>query len=115
MVYRMDSDRPAEQTARSGPQHGLRPLQADGCFFQYGVPLSRSPFGHVDQSIGKNTAADNTEMIPPNMIIKDHIEKLPIDRVKLLPIEPEELGLIGSLPSSNTDSPARYRGRGPRG
>ncbi|MFU8764624.1 MAG: MBL fold metallo-hydrolase, partial [Haliea sp.] len=26
-------------------------------FFQYGVLLPRSPFGHVDQSIGKNTAA----------------------------------------------------------
>jgi alkyl sulfatase BDS1-like metallo-beta-lactamase superfamily hydrolase len=28
-------------------------------FFQYGVLLPRSPFGHVDQSIGKNTAAGN--------------------------------------------------------
>ena len=25
-------------------------------YFQYGVLLPRSPFGHVDQSIGKNTA-----------------------------------------------------------
>ena len=33
-------------------------------FFQYGVLLPRSPFGHVDQSIGKNTAAGNTGLIP---------------------------------------------------
>ena len=26
-------------------------------FFQYGLLLPRSPFGHVDQAIGKNTAA----------------------------------------------------------
>ena len=28
-------------------------------FFQYGVLLPRSPFGHVDQAIGKNTAKGN--------------------------------------------------------
>jgi len=26
-------------------------------FFQYGLLLPRSPFGHMDQSISKNTAA----------------------------------------------------------
>jgi alkyl sulfatase BDS1-like metallo-beta-lactamase superfamily hydrolase len=53
-------------------------------FFQYGVLLPRSPFGHVDQSIGKNTAAGNLGLIPPNVIIKDDIEELTVDGVKMV-------------------------------
>ena len=53
-------------------------------FFQYGVLLPRSPFGHVDQSIGKNTAAGNLGLIPPTVIIKDDIEKLTVDGVRMI-------------------------------
>jgi len=53
-------------------------------FFQYGVLLPRSPFGHVDQSIGKNTAAGNLGLIPPNVIIKDDIEEMTVDGVKMV-------------------------------
>lgn len=53
-------------------------------FFQYGVLLPRSPFGHVDQSIGKNTAAGNLGLIPPNVIIKGDIEELTVDGVKMV-------------------------------
>lgn len=53
-------------------------------FFQYGVLLPRSPFGHVDQSIGKNTAAGNLGLIPPNVIIKDDIEEMSVDGVKMV-------------------------------
>jgi alkyl sulfatase BDS1-like metallo-beta-lactamase superfamily hydrolase len=53
-------------------------------FFQYGVLLPRSPFGHVDQSIGKNTAAGNFGLIPPNVVIKDDIEEMTIDGVKMV-------------------------------
>jgi alkyl sulfatase BDS1-like metallo-beta-lactamase superfamily hydrolase len=53
-------------------------------FFQYGVLLPRNPFGHVDQSIGKNVAAGNTGLIPPNLIIRDDIEELTIDGVKMV-------------------------------
>ncbi|MEA1889195.1 MAG: alkyl sulfatase dimerization domain-containing protein [Pseudomonadota bacterium] len=53
-------------------------------FFQYGVLLPRSPYGHVDQSIGKNTAAGNLGLIPPNVIIKDNIEELTVDGVKMI-------------------------------
>ena len=35
-------------------------------FYQYGVLLPASPYGHVDQSIGKGTAAGNLGLIPPN-------------------------------------------------
>ncbi|MGF1680038.1 alkyl/aryl-sulfatase [Photobacterium minamisatsumaniensis] len=53
-------------------------------FFQYGVLLPRSPFGHVDQSIGKNTAAGTTGLVPPTMYIKDDIEEHTIDGVKMV-------------------------------
>jgi alkyl sulfatase BDS1-like metallo-beta-lactamase superfamily hydrolase len=53
-------------------------------FFQYGVLLPRSPFGHVDQSIGKNTAAGNLGLIEPNVIIKEDIEDLTVDGVKMV-------------------------------
>ncbi|MCV2878019.1 MBL fold metallo-hydrolase [Sedimentimonas flavescens] len=52
-------------------------------FYQYGVLLPRSPYGHVDQSIGKNTAAGNLGLIPPNVIIKDDYEDLTVDGVRM--------------------------------
>ena len=53
-------------------------------FYQYGVLLPAGPFGHVDQSIGKNTAAGNLGLIEPNVIIKDYIEELTVDGVKMV-------------------------------
>jgi len=53
-------------------------------FFQYGVLLPRSPFGHVDQSIGKNTAAGNLGLIPPNVIVAKDIEEMTVDGVKMV-------------------------------
>jgi alkyl sulfatase BDS1-like metallo-beta-lactamase superfamily hydrolase len=53
-------------------------------FFQYGVLLPSSPFGHVDQSIGKNVAAGNLGLIEPNVIIKDSIEELTVDGIKMV-------------------------------
>ena len=53
-------------------------------FYQYGVLLPRSPYGHVDQSIGKNTAAGNLGLIPPNVIIKDDFETMSVDGVTMV-------------------------------
>lgn len=53
-------------------------------FFQYGVLLKKSPFGHVDQSIGKNTAAGNLGLIPPNVIIKDNFKEMTVDGIKMI-------------------------------
>jgi alkyl sulfatase BDS1-like metallo-beta-lactamase superfamily hydrolase len=53
-------------------------------FYQYGVLLPRGPFGHVDQSIGKNTAAGNLGLIAPNVVIEKDIEELTIDGVKMV-------------------------------
>ena len=51
---------------------------------QYGTLLARSPFGHVDQSIGKNVAHGNTGLIPPNVLIRKDFEDLTIDGVKMV-------------------------------
>lgn len=53
-------------------------------FYQYGVLLPRSPFGHVDQSIGKNTAAGNLGLIPPTVIIEDDFEDMTVDGIKMI-------------------------------
>lgn len=53
-------------------------------FFQYGVLLPRSPFGHVDQAIGKNAAAGNLGLIKPNVIIEKDIEDMTVDGLKMV-------------------------------
>lgn len=53
-------------------------------FYQYGVLLPRDPYGHVDQSIGKNTAAGNLGLIKPNIDIEKDIEELTVDGVKMV-------------------------------
>ena len=53
-------------------------------FFQYGVLLPRSAFGHVDQSIGKNVAAGNLGLIPPTIVIKKDFEELTVDGVRMI-------------------------------
>jgi len=53
-------------------------------FFQYGVLLPRSPYGHVDQSIGKNTAAGNLGLIAPNVTIDKDFVDMTIDGVKMV-------------------------------
>jgi len=53
-------------------------------FYQYGLLLPRSPFGHVDQAIGKNTAAGNTGLIEPNRYISKDFEDVTIDGVKMV-------------------------------
>jgi alkyl sulfatase BDS1-like metallo-beta-lactamase superfamily hydrolase len=45
--------------------------------------LPRSSFGHAEQSIGKNTAAGNLGLIPPNVIIEKHFEMLTVDGVRM--------------------------------
>ena len=53
-------------------------------FYQYGVLLPRNPYGHVDQSIGKNTAAGNLGLIAPNVIISGDTETLTVDGVPMV-------------------------------
>ena len=53
-------------------------------FYQYGSLLDRSPFGHVDQAIGKAVAAGSAGLIPPTIDIVDDIEELTIDGVRMV-------------------------------
>ncbi len=53
-------------------------------FYQYGVLLPRSPFGHVDQSIGKNVASGNLGLIPPNVTVEKEFEEMTVDGVQMV-------------------------------
>ena len=53
-------------------------------FYQYGTLLDRSPFGHVDQAIGKGVAAGATGLIPPTIDIVQDIEEHTIDGVRMV-------------------------------
>ncbi len=52
--------------------------------WQYAVLLQRNPHGHVDQAIGKNIAAGNSGLIPPNRVIGKNIEEITLDGVKMV-------------------------------
>jgi alkyl sulfatase BDS1-like metallo-beta-lactamase superfamily hydrolase len=53
-------------------------------FFQYGVLLPASPFGHVDQALSKNVAAGNTGLIAPTRLVEKPIEELTVDGVRMI-------------------------------
>ncbi len=53
-------------------------------FFQYGVLTPASPFGHVDQSIGKNVAAGSLGLIAPTMSITKPMEEVTIDGLRMV-------------------------------
>lgn len=53
-------------------------------FYQYGALLDRSPFGHVDQAIGKGVAAGSSGLIPPTIEIVADIEEHTVDGVRMV-------------------------------
>lgn len=53
-------------------------------FFQYGVLTPANPYGHVDQSIGKNVAAGTMSLIPPTLIVTEDIEEHVVDGVRMV-------------------------------
>ncbi len=53
-------------------------------FYQYGVLLPASPFGHSGQGLAQNVAAGNTGLIAPTKIIEDDIEEMVVDGVKMI-------------------------------
>ena len=52
--------------------------------YQYATLLQRNPFGHVDQSLGKNVAHGTVGLIPPNRLIGKNIEEITLDGVKMV-------------------------------
>lgn len=53
-------------------------------FYQYGALLPASPYGHVDQSIGKNISRGDIGLIAPNVTITDDFQKLTVDGVRMV-------------------------------
>jgi len=51
---------------------------------QYATLLQRNPFGHVDQSIGKNVARGAVGLIAPNRLITKDVEEITLDGVKMV-------------------------------
>jgi alkyl sulfatase BDS1-like metallo-beta-lactamase superfamily hydrolase len=53
-------------------------------FYQYGILLPASPYGHAGQGLGQNADNGATELIPPTKIIEDHIEYVTVDGVSMV-------------------------------
>ena len=53
-------------------------------FFQYGVLLPASPFGHAGQGLMQNVAAGNLGLLPPTRVIEDPIEEFEVDGVRMI-------------------------------
>jgi alkyl sulfatase BDS1-like metallo-beta-lactamase superfamily hydrolase len=53
-------------------------------FYQYGVLLPASPFGHVGQGLAQTVAAGNAGLIAPTRIVEKDIEELSIDGVTMV-------------------------------
>src|SRR5262245_53009377 len=52
--------------------------------WQYAVLLQRSPFGHVDQAIGKNAANGSIGLIVPNRLVTKDFEEITLDGVQMV-------------------------------
>ena len=53
-------------------------------FYQYGLLLPRSPFGYVSQGLGQGTSAGSVGLIAPTREIKEPIEELLVDGVRMI-------------------------------
>ncbi|MEO1128911.1 MAG: alkyl sulfatase dimerization domain-containing protein [Planctomycetota bacterium] len=53
-------------------------------FYQYGILLPASAYGHAGQGLGMNAANGEIELIPPTRIIEEPIEYLTVDGVPMV-------------------------------
>jgi alkyl sulfatase BDS1-like metallo-beta-lactamase superfamily hydrolase len=53
-------------------------------FYQYGVLLPASPYGHVGQGLGQNVSAGNLGLIAPTRYVTEPIEEITIDGVRMI-------------------------------
>lgn len=53
-------------------------------FYQYGVLLPVSPYGHVDQALAKNVSSGTLGLIAPTISISKPVEELVVDGVKMI-------------------------------
>jgi len=53
-------------------------------FYQYGVLLPASPFGHAGQGLAQNVAAGNLGLLAPTLVIEEAMEEHVVDGVKMV-------------------------------
>jgi alkyl sulfatase BDS1-like metallo-beta-lactamase superfamily hydrolase len=53
-------------------------------FYQYGVLLPASPYGHAGQGLSQNVAAGNVGLIQPSRIVQDDIEVISVDGIEMV-------------------------------
>jgi alkyl sulfatase BDS1-like metallo-beta-lactamase superfamily hydrolase len=53
-------------------------------FYQYGILLPASPYGHAGQGLAQNVAIGNITLIAPTRVIEDDIEELTVDGVTMI-------------------------------
>jgi alkyl sulfatase BDS1-like metallo-beta-lactamase superfamily hydrolase len=53
-------------------------------FYQYGVLLPASPFGHAGQGLSQNIAAGELGLLPPTRIVEVGIEEIVVDGIKMV-------------------------------
>ena len=53
-------------------------------FYQYGVLLPASPYGHAGQGLSQNVAAGDAGLIPPSRIVQDDIEEFEVDGINMI-------------------------------
>ncbi len=53
-------------------------------FYQYGVLLQASPYGHAGQGLAQNLASGNTGLIPPTRVVENAIEEFDVDGIKMI-------------------------------
>ena len=53
-------------------------------FYQYGVLLSASPYGHAGQGLSMNTAAGDLGLIQPSRIVEEDVERFDVDGIEMV-------------------------------
>ena len=53
-------------------------------FYQYGVLLPASPFGHAGQGLAQNVAAGNLGLLAPTHVVEKGIEERSVDGIKMV-------------------------------
>ena len=53
-------------------------------FYQYGVLLPASPYGHAGQGLAQNVSAGTLGLLPPTRVVEEPIEEFEVDGVKMI-------------------------------
>jgi alkyl sulfatase BDS1-like metallo-beta-lactamase superfamily hydrolase len=53
-------------------------------FYQYGVLLPASPFGHAGQGLAQNVSAGNLGLLAPTRVVEEALEEITVDGIKMI-------------------------------